>query len=52
MLAPAVAPEEITGAKMRVERGGSSSFVSANLMNSCRSSPLRLFRARKVKAVA
>ena len=42
----APAPEEITDAKMRGARGGSTSLVSAKWMNSCRSSPLRLSKAR------
>ena len=43
-----VAPDEITGAKIRVSRGGSSSLSSAKWMKSALSWPLRLFKTRKV----
>ena len=43
-----VALEEITGAKMRVARGGSRSLLSAKWMKSALSSPLRLFKTGKV----
>ena len=43
-----VAPEEITGAKIQVSRGGSSSLLSAKWMRSAEYWPLRLFITLKV----